>query len=51
VPCWNLPAARALDQSTRIWRLAELLDAYESSKTIASGAPLVELRTDAMRRG
>ncbi|HEV3002836.1 MAG TPA: fatty acid desaturase family protein [Pirellulales bacterium] len=51
VPCWNLPAARALDQSTRIWRLAELLDAYRSSKSIASGEPLVELPTDAIRCG
>jgi fatty acid desaturase len=51
VPCWNLPAARSLDRSTRVWRLAELLDSYQSADAIASGAPLVELRPDPLRGG
>jgi fatty acid desaturase len=44
IPCWNLPAARALDQKVPVLSLSELFESYQTAAPISSGAPLAPLR-------
>jgi fatty acid desaturase len=43
VPCWRLPAARALDDSVPVLSLGELFESYRTAPPIASGVPLVDM--------